>query len=131
VVESQLLLVNQRRPFFKLLSARQLEARCGIARDVYIGEVVDHFGGSFRPRKLLGGLGRASQKRGVRIFQNTEAEVVDTGDGFYRIYVHLGQSKSMPVGGIRKWLPERRFLGSHDLINCCIATLAAPSKSPS
>src|SRR5262249_40166504 len=44
------LLGDQRRPFFKLLSARQLEARCGVARDVYIGGVVDHFGGSFRPR---------------------------------------------------------------------------------
>jgi len=67
------LLGQQRRPVFKLLSARQLESRCGIARDVYAGGVLDRFGGSFRPRKLLGGLGRALQKRGVRIFQNSVA----------------------------------------------------------
>jgi glycine/D-amino acid oxidase-like deaminating enzyme len=42
---------EQRRPFFRLLSARQLEARCGTAKDVYVGGVVDRFGGSFRPRK--------------------------------------------------------------------------------
>src|SRR5262249_28215593 len=84
------LLGDQRRPFFKLLSARQLEARCGVARDVYIGGVVDHFGGSFRPRKLLGGLGRALQKRGVRIFQNAEAEAVDTGDGQLTVFCGNG-----------------------------------------
>jgi hypothetical protein len=31
----------------------------------------------------LGGLGRALQKRGVRIFQNTEAEAFETGDGSF------------------------------------------------
>jgi glycine/D-amino acid oxidase-like deaminating enzyme len=68
---------DQRRPFFKLLSARQLESLCGTAKDIYLRGVVDRFGGSFRPRKLLGGLGRALHKRGVRIFQETEAEAVD------------------------------------------------------
>ena len=68
---------EQRRPFFKFLSARQLEARCGTGEDVYAGGVIDRFGGSFRPRKLLGGLGRALEKRGVRIFQRTEAEAVE------------------------------------------------------
>src|SRR5262249_42206953 len=48
----------QRRPFFKLLSASQLEGRCGTRKDIYAGGVIDRFGGSFRPRKLLGGLGR-------------------------------------------------------------------------
>jgi glycine/D-amino acid oxidase-like deaminating enzyme len=60
---------DQRRQFFRLLSARQLEARCATAKDAYAGGVVDRFGGSFRPRKLVGGLDRALQKRGVRIFQ--------------------------------------------------------------
>src|SRR5262249_31591501 len=47
---------EQRRPFFKLLSARQLEARCGTRKDIYAGGVIDRFGGSLRPRKLLSGL---------------------------------------------------------------------------
>jgi len=84
------LLGHQRRPFFKLLSARQLESRCGIARDVYTGGVLDRFGGSFRPRKLLGGLGRALQKRGVRIFQNTEAQAVETSDGQLTVFCGNG-----------------------------------------
>jgi gamma-glutamylputrescine oxidase len=84
------LLGQQRRPFFKLLSARQLESRCGIARDVYAGGVLDRFGGSFRPRKLLSGLGRALQKRGVRIFQNTEAEAVETSDGQPTVFCSNG-----------------------------------------
>jgi len=84
------LLGHQRRPFFKLLSARQLESRCGIARDVYTGGVLDRFGGSFRPRKLLGGLGRALQKRGVRIFQNTEAQAVEASDGQLTVYCGNG-----------------------------------------
>jgi gamma-glutamylputrescine oxidase len=81
---------DQRRPFFKLLSARQLESRCGTAKDVYAGGVVDRFGGSFRPRKLLGGLGQALQKRGVRIFQETEAEAVDTGDELITVFCSNG-----------------------------------------
>jgi gamma-glutamylputrescine oxidase len=81
---------RQRRPFFKLLSARQLESRCGTARDVYTGGVLDRFGGSFRPRKLLGGLGRALQKRGVRIFQNTEAQAVETADGQLTVFCSNG-----------------------------------------
>jgi gamma-glutamylputrescine oxidase len=72
---------EQRRPFFKLLSARQLEARCGTTKEIYAGGVVDRFGGSFRPRKLLGGLGRALERRGVRIFQRTEAQAVELTDG--------------------------------------------------
>ena len=81
---------EQRRPFFKLLSARQLEARCGTAKDIYAGGVVDRFGGSFRPRKLLGGLGRALQKRGVRIFQQAEAEAVDLGESHISVFCSNG-----------------------------------------
>jgi glycine/D-amino acid oxidase-like deaminating enzyme len=84
------LLGQQRRPFFRLLSARQLESRCGVARGVYAGGVLDRFGGSFRPRKLLGGLGRALQRRGVRIFQNTEAEAVETSDGHVTVFCSNG-----------------------------------------
>jgi len=79
-----------RRPFFKLLSARELESRCGIAKGIYAGGVVDQFGGSFRPRKLLGGLGRALHKRGVRIFQETEAEAVDIGDEQITVFCSSG-----------------------------------------
>jgi gamma-glutamylputrescine oxidase len=79
---------GQRRPFFKLLSARQLEARCGTTNGLYAGGVVDRFGGSFRPAKLLDGLGRALHKRGVRIFEQTEAEAIDAGDN--RITVFCG-----------------------------------------
>jgi glycine/D-amino acid oxidase-like deaminating enzyme len=81
---------EQRRPFFRLLSARQLEARCGTAKDVYVGGVVDRFGGSFRPRKLVGGLGRALQKRGVRIFQETEAEAIELSDGQISVFCSNG-----------------------------------------
>ena len=81
---------EQRRPFFKLLSARQLEARCGTAKDIYAGGVIDRFGGSFRPRKLLGGLGRTLERRGVRIFQQTEAEAVELIDGELTIYCGNG-----------------------------------------
>jgi gamma-glutamylputrescine oxidase len=84
------LIGEQRRPFFKLLSARQLEARCGTAKDIYAGGVVDRFGGSFRPRKLLGGLGRSLQKRGARIFQQTEAEAVDLGESHIDVFCSNG-----------------------------------------
>jgi gamma-glutamylputrescine oxidase len=83
---------GQRRPFFKLLSGRQLEARCGTASGLYAGGVIDRFGGSFRPRKLLDGFGRSLQKRGVRIFQETAAEAIDIGDD--RITVFCGNGAS-------------------------------------
>ena len=87
-------LVGERRPpFFKLLSARQLEARCGLASGIYAGGVIDRFGGSFRPRKLLHGLARALQKRGVRFFQETEAEAIDATDG--RVTVFCGNGTSV------------------------------------
>jgi len=53
---------------------------------LYAGGVVDRFGGSFRPRKLLDGLGRALQKRGVRIFQETQAEAIDVGDNHITVF---------------------------------------------
>jgi glycine/D-amino acid oxidase-like deaminating enzyme len=81
---------EQRRPFFKLLSARQLEARCGTAKGIYDGGIVDRFGGSFRPRKLLDGLGRVLQKRGVRIFQQAEAEAVDIDDSHISVFCSNG-----------------------------------------
>src|SRR5262245_55017727 len=81
---------KRRRPFFKLLSARQLEARCGAAKAIYAGGVEDRFGGSFRPRKLVGGLGRALERRGVRIFQRTAAEAVEWVDGQLSIFCGNG-----------------------------------------
>jgi len=38
----------------------------------------------------LGGLGRALQKRGVRIFQNTEAQAVETSDGQLTVFCGNG-----------------------------------------
>ena len=44
---------KRRPPFFEILSARQLQRRYGTAEGFYAGGVIDRFGGSFRPRKLL------------------------------------------------------------------------------
>ena len=68
---------GRRPPFFEFLSARELQRRYGSADGLYVGGVVDHFGGSFRPRKFLIGLARSLQKRGVRFFQHTEAQALD------------------------------------------------------
>jgi glycine/D-amino acid oxidase-like deaminating enzyme len=81
---------KQRRPFFKFLSARQLETRCGTRKDIYAGGVIDRFGGSFRPRKLVSGLGRAVERRGVRIFQRTAAEAVELVDSGLSIFCGNG-----------------------------------------
>jgi gamma-glutamylputrescine oxidase len=83
--------VDKRRPpFFKILSARQLERRYGTAEGFYAGGVIDYFGGSFRPRKFLIGLARALQKRGVRCFQHTEAQALDFSDGQVSVFCDNG-----------------------------------------
>ena len=79
---------NRRRPFFDVLSARQLQQRYGTAEDFYAGGVVDRFGGSFRPRKFLIGLARALRKRRVRLFEQTEAQALDFSD--HRVTVFCG-----------------------------------------
>ena len=66
--------------FYQVLSARELPHRYGTAEELYIGGVVDQFGGSFQPRKLLLGLARALAKRGVRFFSDTEALALDFTD---------------------------------------------------
>src|SRR5262245_35249569 len=71
------LTAGRRPPFFEFLSARELQRRYGTAEGFYAGGVIDHFGGSFRPRKFLIGLARSLQKRGVRFFQDTEAQALD------------------------------------------------------
>ena len=71
---------SRRPPFFEVLSARQLQQRYGTAEGYYAGGVIDRFGGSFRPRKFLIGLARVLQKRGVRFFQQTEAQALDFPD---------------------------------------------------
>jgi gamma-glutamylputrescine oxidase len=83
---------NRRLPFFKILSARQVESRYGTAQGFYAGGVIDRFGGSFRPRKFLIGLARALQKRGVRLFQQTEAQALDLSDGQVHVYCGNGAS---------------------------------------
>ena len=77
-------------PFFQLLSAHELRQRCGTAEDFYTGGVIDFFGGSFHPRKLLNGLARALQKRGVRFFQNTEAQALDFLDRHVTVFCENG-----------------------------------------
>src|SRR5215471_18906637 len=72
---------NRRRRFFDLLPADRFQERFGTAEGIYTGGVIDYFGGSFRPRMLLNGLGRSLQKRGVRLFQHTDAQALDfSGD---------------------------------------------------
>ena len=80
-------------PFFERLSARQLQKRCGTAEDFYAGGVIDYFGGSFHPRKLLNGLARALQKKGVRFFQHTEAQALDFPD--HRVTVFCGNGAAI------------------------------------
>jgi gamma-glutamylputrescine oxidase len=81
---------DRRLPFFELLSADQFCKRFGTAEGFYAGGVVDHFGGSFRPRTLLNGLGRSLQKRGVRFFQNTDAQALDFSDDQMTIFCGNG-----------------------------------------
>jgi gamma-glutamylputrescine oxidase len=81
---------RRRRPFYQFLSARQFEKRHGTAEGFYAGGVVDYFGGSFRPRKLLHALARALQKRGVRFFQNTEAQALDFSDDHMTVFCGNG-----------------------------------------
>jgi gamma-glutamylputrescine oxidase len=81
---------KRRSPFFKILSARQLEQRYGTAEGFYVGGVIDRFGGSFRPRKFLIGLARALQKRGVRFFQHTEAQALDSSDQQVAVFCDNG-----------------------------------------
>jgi gamma-glutamylputrescine oxidase len=83
---------KSRRPFFELLTASQLQERFGTAEGFYAGGMVDHFGGSFRPRMLLHGLGRSLQKRGVRFFQNTDAQALDVSDGQLTVFCGNGAS---------------------------------------
>jgi gamma-glutamylputrescine oxidase len=82
---------DKRRPsFFQVLSARQIQRRYGTAEGFYVGGVIDRFGGSFRPRKLLIGLARALQKRGVRCFQDTEAQALDFSDSRVNVFCGNG-----------------------------------------
>jgi gamma-glutamylputrescine oxidase len=84
---------KRRRPFFEILSARQLQTRHGTGEGFYVGGVIDRFGGSFRPRKFLIGLARALQKRGVRLFQHTEAQALDFSD--HQITVFCGNGATI------------------------------------
>ena len=81
---------KRRPPFFEVLSATQLHERYGTTPGFYAGGVVDHFGGSFRPRTLLVGLARALQKRGVRFFQQTEAQALDFSDKVMSVFCGNG-----------------------------------------
>jgi gamma-glutamylputrescine oxidase len=83
---------HRRPPFFDVLSARQLHRRYGTAEGFYAGGIIDHFGGSFRPRKFLIGLARVLQKRGVRFFQQTEAQALDFSDHHVNVFCGNGAS---------------------------------------
>jgi gamma-glutamylputrescine oxidase len=77
-------------PFFQVHSARELQKACGTAEDVYAGGVTDFFGGSFHPRKLLNGLARSLQNKGVRFFQETEAQALDFSDHRVAVFCENG-----------------------------------------
>lgn len=79
-----------RQPFYRILSASQLQKRCGTAENVYAGGIIDCFGGSYRPRKLLHGLARSLNKRGVRFFQTTEAQALDFSDSHMSVFCGNG-----------------------------------------
>src|SRR3984893_7509140 len=81
---------RHRRPFYQLLSAGEFHKRHGTTEGFYSGGVVDRFGGSFRPRKLLHTLARSLQKRGVRFFQNTEAQALDFSDDRMTVFCGNG-----------------------------------------
>ena len=81
---------TSRRPFYQALDAGQFTERCGTADGLYAGGIIDFFGGSFRPRKLLHGLARSLHKRGVRFFQNTEAQALDFFDNHMTIFCGSG-----------------------------------------
>ena len=75
------------------MSADQLRKLCGTDEDFYAGGVIDFFGGSFQPRKLLNGLARSLKKRGVRFFQETEAQALDFPD--HRVTVFCGNGAAI------------------------------------
>ena len=81
---------TSRRPFYQALDAGELTQRCSTADDLYAGGIVDFFGGSFRPRKLLHELARCLHKRGVRFFQNTEAQALDFVDNHMTVFCENG-----------------------------------------
>jgi len=87
------LAAGRRLPFFEVLSAPELAERYGTAESLYVGGVIDRFGGSFRPRKLLLDLARALAARGVRFFSETEAQALDFVDG--RMIVFCGNGAAI------------------------------------
>lgn len=84
--------VNGKRhaPFFQVHSARELQKMCGTADDLYAGGITDFFGGSFHPRRLLNGLARSLRNRGVRFFQETEAQALDFPDHRITVFCQNG-----------------------------------------
>ncbi|HVG50901.1 MAG TPA: FAD-dependent oxidoreductase, partial [Xanthobacteraceae bacterium] len=84
------LVMRRRPPFFDVLSAHDISKQYGTAEGLYAGGIVDHFGGSFRPRKFLIGLMRALQKRGVRFFSQTEAQSIDIVDNHIAVFCENG-----------------------------------------
>jgi gamma-glutamylputrescine oxidase len=78
------------RSLFRALSAEQFQKRCGTAEDFYAGGIIDFVGGSFRPRKFLHGLARSLSERGVRFFQNTEAQALDFSDDSMTVFCGNG-----------------------------------------
>jgi gamma-glutamylputrescine oxidase len=81
---------GQRRRIYLTLDARALQERCGTAEGLYAGGIIDFFGGSFEPRKLLHGLARSLHERGVRFFQNTEAQALDFADDHMTVFCGSG-----------------------------------------
>ena len=77
-------------PFFKVHSAAELQKLCGTEAGFYAGGVTDLFGGSYQPRRLLHGLARSLKNRGVRFFQETEAQALDFPDHRVTVFCENG-----------------------------------------
>jgi gamma-glutamylputrescine oxidase len=77
-------------PFFQMHSADELQKLCGTKTGFYAGGVTDFFGGSFQPRKLLNGFARSLKNRGVRFFQQTEAQALDYPDHRVMVFCDNG-----------------------------------------
>src|SRR5262249_60338884 len=93
--------------------ARLLQRRYGTAEGFYAGGVIDRFGGSFRPRKLLIGLARALRKRGVRFFQHTEAQALDFSD--HQMTVFCGNGATMAATTLFMSNASPRHINGHAL----------------
>ncbi len=79
----------------ELLDRRQMGQLIGSQR--YSGGWIDRRGGTLQPRSYLGGLARAVERLGGRIFTRSEATRLEHTGGQWRVYTARGQVNA-PVG---------------------------------